>query len=187
LRLSTKAAWQGVPVQNFLRVIDASDVSRPVEVGSTAISFPGRVAVHNGLALIAGGNFDLGDVTTERAYLFLGETTGVTCRKTLDVNDDGELNTGDAIFALFFMFRGGDEPAAPYGAVRRGRDGGWTRLRVVPRVRVMRGCVPRPLATAKVVRSGMTNREDQHGFRFSAKAVARYLRRPRLFQRCAVL
>ncbi|MEM7264251.1 MAG: hypothetical protein AAF488_19860, partial [Planctomycetota bacterium] len=47
-------------------------------------------------------------------YLFLGGITD--CLDACDLNDDGGIDLGDAIYKLSFLFSGGPPPFAPTGS-----------------------------------------------------------------------
>jgi hypothetical protein len=59
------------------------------------------------------GGLDLTDAMTILTTLFL-DGTPLPCQDAADVDDNGDLNMGDAIFLLQFLFVGGVEVSAPY-------------------------------------------------------------------------
>ncbi|MEM7233916.1 MAG: hypothetical protein AAF517_17190, partial [Planctomycetota bacterium] len=53
------------------------------------------------------------DVVAVLQFLFLGHRGA--CRIASDVNASGQVDLGDPIFLLDFLFRGGPAPPGPYG------------------------------------------------------------------------
>ncbi|HEX9284235.1 MAG TPA: SUMF1/EgtB/PvdO family nonheme iron enzyme, partial [Nitrospirales bacterium] len=55
----------------------------------------------------------LEDVITIAQHLFLGDPEHLPCDDAADANDDGQVNIGDAISVLFYLFDG-DQPPQPF-------------------------------------------------------------------------
>ena len=59
---------------------------------------------------------DISDALAILLDLFAGVPARATCRKALDVDDSGILDTTDAVRLLQFLFQGGAAPPAPFPA-----------------------------------------------------------------------
>jgi formylglycine-generating enzyme required for sulfatase activity len=57
----------------------------------------------------------LEDVITIAGHLFLGDPKHLECDDAADANDDGQVDIGDAISLLFYLFEG-DQPPEPFPA-----------------------------------------------------------------------
>jgi hypothetical protein len=58
---------------------------------------------------------EIGDALRILRALFLEADAVFDCEKAADVDDSGEINLGDAVRLLLFLFLGGSEPPAPFG------------------------------------------------------------------------
>lgn len=59
------------------------------------------------------GNFDLDDILTPFLALFINGHA-IPCEDAADIDDSGQLDIGDAVLTLHFLFLGNFEPAPPF-------------------------------------------------------------------------
>jgi hypothetical protein len=61
-----------------------------------------------------GGRVTISDAVNILRYLFQGSPEAVACARAADLNDDGLLGVGDAIYLLNFLFVAGPPPPPPF-------------------------------------------------------------------------
>lgn len=62
------------------------------------------------------GSINISDAVLIANHLFANDPMRLACQDAADTNDDGELDIGDPVYLVFYLFASGSAPPAPFGS-----------------------------------------------------------------------